>query len=89
MSLAAVPKLLLLDEPTSGMSADETERTAQLLRSLVPALTIVIVEHDMSVVMSISDRVSVLHRGRLLAEGAPSDVRRNRAVQDVYFGHGA
>ena len=86
MAIAAEPALLLLDEPTAGMSPEETRATAALLRSLAPAITLVIVEHDMSVVMTISDRVSVLHRGQLLAEGAPGEIRRNSAVQDVYLG---
>ena len=86
MVIAADPALLLLDEPTAGMSPEETRATATLLRSLAPAITLVIVEHDMSVVMAISDRISVLHRGELLAEGPPADIRHNRAVQDVYLG---
>jgi branched-chain amino acid transport system ATP-binding protein len=89
MAIAAEPALLLLDEPTAGMSSDETRATATLLRGLAPAITLVIVEHDMSVVMSISDRISVLHRGEILAEGPPAEIRQNRAVQDVYLGGGA
>jgi len=86
MALAAEPVLLLLDEPTAGMSAEETRATAALLRGLAPAITLVIVEHDMSVVMAISDRISVLHRGEILAEGPPAEIRQNRAVQEVYLG---
>ena len=89
MAIAAEPELLLLDEPTAGMSPDETRTTARLLRSLAPEITLVIVEHDMSVVMSISDRISVLHRGEVLAEGAPAEIRANRSVQEVYLGGGA
>jgi len=89
MAIAAEPVLLLLDEPTAGMSPEETRATATLLRGLAPEITLVIVEHDMSVVMSISDRISVLHRGELLAEGPPSEIRRNRAVQEVYLGGSA
>ena len=89
MALGAEPLLLLLDEPTAGMSPEETRLTASLLRSLAPAVTLVIVEHDMSVVMSISDRISVLHRGSLLAEGRPEEIRANRQVQAVYLGGGA
>jgi len=89
MAIAAEPVLLLLDEPTAGMSPDETRATATLLRGLAPEITLVIVEHDMSVVMSISDRISVLHRGELLAEGPPAEIRRNRAVQEVYLGGSA
>jgi branched-chain amino acid transport system ATP-binding protein len=86
MALAAEPELLLLDEPTAGMSAEETTQTARLLRRLAPAVTLVIVEHDMSVVMAISDRISVLHRGELLAEGPPDEIRANPEVQAVYLG---
>lgn len=89
MVLAAEPRLLLLDEPTAGMSADETRRTAAILRGLAPAITLVIVEHDMTVVMSISDRITVLHRGEVLAEGAPDAIRSSPEVQAVYLGGGA
>ena len=86
MALAAAPELLLLDEPTAGMSREETHRTAALLRQLAPAMTLVIVEHDMSVVMTISDRITVLDRGAVLAEGSPEDIRRNASVRAVYLG---
>jgi branched-chain amino acid transport system ATP-binding protein len=86
MVLAARPELLLLDEPTAGMSPEETRQTALLLRGLAPAVTLVIVEHDMSVVMSISDRVSVLHRGELIAEGRPEQIQAEPEVQAVYLG---
>jgi branched-chain amino acid transport system ATP-binding protein len=88
MAIAADPGLLLLDEPTAGMSPEETRRTATLLRGLAPAITLVIVEHDMSVVMSISDRISVLHRGEILAEGPPAEIRADPAVREVYLGAG-
>jgi branched-chain amino acid transport system ATP-binding protein len=86
MVLAAEPALLLLDEPTAGMSPEETLRTADTLRSLAPGVTLVIVEHDMGVVMSISDRITVLHRGEVLAEGTPAEVRSNPHVQAAYLG---
>jgi branched-chain amino acid transport system ATP-binding protein len=89
MALAAAPDLLLLDEPTAGMSPDETHRTAALLRRLAPAITLVIVEHDMSVVMTISDRITVLDRGAILAEGSPEEIRRNVNVQAAYLGRDA
>jgi branched-chain amino acid transport system ATP-binding protein len=89
MAIAAEPELLLLDEPTAGMSPEETRATARLLRGLAPDITLVIVEHDMSVVMTISDRISVLHRGEILAEGPPAEIRANQSVQDVYLGAGA
>ena len=86
MALAARPELLLLDEPTAGMSPEETRHTAGLLRGLAPAVTLVIVEHDMSVVMAISDRISVLHRGEILAEGPPDAIRAHADVRAVYLG---
>src|SRR5207245_11337809 len=73
MALAAEPELLLLDEPTAGMSPEETRQTAAVLRALAPAVTLVIVEHDMRVVMTISDRIPVPHRGQLLAHSLPPD----------------
>ena len=88
MVVAAEPELLLLDEPTAGMSPEETTQTAALLRGLAPTVTLVIVEHDMEVVMSISDRISVLHRGEILAEGPPDEIRANQDVQAVYLGRG-
>jgi len=86
MALSAEPVLLLLDEPTAGMSAVETRKIALLLRELAPAITIVIVEHDMDLVMGISDRISVLHRGEVLAIGSPDEIRANSEVKRVYFG---
>jgi branched-chain amino acid transport system ATP-binding protein len=86
MALSAEPLLLLLDEPTAGMSVVETRKIADLLRDLAPALTIVIVEHDMDLVMGISDRISVLHRGQVLAVGSPDEIRADPEVRRVYFG---
>jgi branched-chain amino acid transport system ATP-binding protein len=86
MVLAARPKLVLLDEPTAGMSPDETKETAELVHSLAPQVAVLIVEHDMSVVMTICDRITVLHRGAVLADGTPQEIRRNADVQSVYFG---
>jgi branched-chain amino acid transport system ATP-binding protein len=88
MALGAEPELLLLDEPTAGMSPEETRHTAMLLRGLAPAMTLIIVEHDMSIVMSISDRITVLHRGEVLAEGDPAAIRASPTVQEVYLGGG-
>jgi branched-chain amino acid transport system ATP-binding protein len=88
MALATDPDVLLLDEPTSGMSPGATGETADLVEEIRDerGLTIVLIEHDMDVVLSISDRISVLDRGRLIATGPPEDVRENRAVQDAYLG---
>lgn len=88
MAIAAEPVLLLLDEPTAGMAPEETQSTAALLRGLAPKMTLIIVEHDMSIVMTISDRITVLHRGAVLAEGDPAVIRADRSVQEVYLGGG-
>jgi branched-chain amino acid transport system ATP-binding protein len=86
VALAGRPRLLLLDEPTQGMSHGETERTAALIRSLAENVTIVLIEHDIGLVMSLSDHVIVMHQGQKIAEGSPGDVRGNPLVQAAYFG---
>jgi branched-chain amino acid transport system ATP-binding protein len=87
VALACKPKVLLLDEPTQGMSHGDTEDTAKLIRSLSRDVTVLLIEHDIGLVMSLSDHVIVMHQGGKLAEGSPSDVRNNPAVQAAYFGH--
>lgn len=85
--LAHQPRLLLLDEPTAGMSHHETHSTAELLRRLSRnGMTKVIIEHDMDVVFSLSDRITVLHQGRVIADGAPDEIRGNPIVQEAYLG---
>jgi branched-chain amino acid transport system ATP-binding protein len=86
IALAGDPALLLLDEPTAGMSPEETEETTRLIRRLADARTVVLVEHKMKVVMKISDRVTVLHQGAVLAEGTPEAIRANELVQQTYLG---
>ena len=86
LALAQRPRVLLLDEPTAGMSPVETARITELIASLERSLTIVIVEHDMDVVFRLADRISVLHEGRVLAEGTPAAVRGDRVVNEVYLG---
>jgi ABC-type branched-subunit amino acid transport system ATPase component len=85
IALATDPDFLLLDEPTAGMSPDETQRTAAFVRRLAGHLTIVVVEHDMEVVMGISDRITVLNYGQILAEGTPAEIRDNADVRRVYL----
>jgi branched-chain amino acid transport system ATP-binding protein len=87
VALAAKPSILLLDEPTQGMSHADTAETAQLIRDLSRDVTILLIEHDIGVVMNISSHIVVMHQGRKLAEGAPSAVRADPAVKAAYFGN--
>jgi urea transport system ATP-binding protein len=86
MLLVQDPGLLLLDEPVAGMSDEETERTGELLRSLAGKHSLVVVEHDMHFVDSIARKVTVLHEGRVLAEGTMDAIREDPRVVDVYLG---
>ncbi len=86
VALATSPKLLLLDEPTAGMSPEETERMTRLLEGLPREITLLIIEHDMDVVSSLADRVTVLHYGEVLAEGTFDEVRSDPRVYEVYLG---
>jgi branched-chain amino acid transport system ATP-binding protein len=85
IALATEPKLLCLDEPTAGMSAAETGETKELIRRIGKDLAILIVEHDMEVVMELCHRITVLHYGRILAEGTPKEIQDNPRVQEVYL----
>jgi branched-chain amino acid transport system ATP-binding protein len=86
MALASRPRLLLLDEPTAGMSPEETRTMMDLIVRLASERTVILVEHKMKLVMGISDRLLVLHHGELLAEGTPDEIRRNETVKRVYLG---
>ena len=86
MALASHPRLLLLDEPTAGMSPEETRTMMDLIVRLAQERTVILVEHKMKLVMGISDRLLVLHHGELLAEGTPDDIRSNDMVKRVYLG---
>jgi ABC-type branched-subunit amino acid transport system ATPase component len=86
LALAQDPRVLLLDEPTAGMSPAETARVASLIASLERTLTIVVVEHDMDVVFRLADRITVLHEGRVIADGTPDEVRGDTQVNEVYLG---
>jgi branched-chain amino acid transport system ATP-binding protein len=86
LALAGEPSLLLLDEPTSGMSPSETARIIELISALPRALSILMIEHDMQVVFSIADRITVLYYGRVLATGAPEEIQRNDRVREIYLG---
>jgi branched-chain amino acid transport system ATP-binding protein len=90
IALAAQPKMLLMDEPVSGMNASETHTFVQLIRKIRDSgATILLVEHDMPMVMSVSDRIVVLNYGRIIAEGPPDAIRKNPAVIEAYLGQSA
>jgi branched-chain amino acid transport system ATP-binding protein len=86
IALAGAPELLLLDEPTSGMSPTETTRMIDLIGALPRSLSILMVEHDMKVVFSVADRITVLYYGKVLATGAPAEIQANSRVREVYLG---
>lgn len=86
MTLASDPKVILLDEPMAGMSTEETHYTAQLIREVTQGRALMIVEHDMDVVFSLSDRISVLVYGQVIATGTPEEIRGNAAVKEAYLG---
>lgn len=85
--LASEPKLLMLDEPTQGMSHADTTEAAKMVRALTEDVTVLLIEHDIGLVMELSDHVVVMHQGKKLAEGAPAVVHADPAVQAAYFGH--
>jgi branched-chain amino acid transport system ATP-binding protein len=88
LALATEPKVLLLDEPTAGMSRDEAARFMSLIGGLPSTLTILIVEHDMDIVFGIANRIAVLDAGKLIADGPPEEIRTSAAVQEAYLGPG-
>src|SRR5919109_2913632 len=89
IALAAAPRLLLLDEPAARLSPEETRKMVQLVRGLKGRYTIVLVEHKMDVIMTISDPISVMHFGRVIAEGTPAEIQRNADVRRAYLGGAA
>ncbi len=88
MILAPDPELLLLDEPTAGMAAEQVPELIDLIRQVQQAgrKTVILVEHNMNVVMSVSDRITVMHQGRVLADGTPAEIAANAGVQSAYLG---
>jgi branched-chain amino acid transport system ATP-binding protein len=86
VALAAAPRMLLLDEPTAGLSGAESLRVAGLIRALPASMTVLIIEHDMDLVLDLTDRVTVLHYGRVIAEGTPDTVKGDPLVREVYLG---
>jgi len=86
IALAAAPRVLLLDEPAAGLSPEETRRMVALVRALKGRYTIVLIEHKMDIIMNVSDRISVMHFGALIAEGTPEEIQRNAEVRRAYLG---
>jgi ABC-type branched-subunit amino acid transport system ATPase component len=86
LAMAGDAKILFLDEPTAGMSPAETEHISLLIRGLTDSMAVVLVEHDMDVVMTVSDEITVLNQGRIIAEGTPEEIQLNEKVKEAYLG---
>lgn len=89
LALASKPKILLLDEPTSGMSPAETAQTSEMIQKLPRSVALLVIEHDMDVVFAIADRITVIHHGEVIFSGTPEEVRNDDTVRQIYFGGGA
>lgn len=87
MLIAQDNRLILMDEPTAGMTIQETERTSHIFRALADSHTLIVVEHDMSFVRTVADRIIVMNHGALLAEGSITDIEANEKVKTAYLGH--
>lgn len=86
MAIAMRPRLIMLDEPAAGLSPSERVVLTGLIKQLPQDVTVVLIEHDMEVVLDIADQITVLHRGSVIAEGTPAEIRQNQEVQEVYLG---
>ena len=86
IAMAGDPKILFLDEPTAGMSPAETRHISELIKELASEISVVLVEHDMDMVMSISDKITVLQYGCTIAEGTPKEIQNNQQVREAYLG---
>ena len=86
MALATKPKLLLLDEPTAGMGAEDSDRMRKFLETLKGKISMLLIEHDMDTVFSLADRVTVLVYGRVIGTGTPEEIRQNADVKAAYLG---
>src|SRR6185437_3543565 len=88
MARASNPRLMMLDEPASGLSRGERVALTELLLSLDPAITLILIEHDMDVALRVAERVTMMHEGRVIVEGTPDEIRANQTVHDLYLGRG-
>jgi branched-chain amino acid transport system ATP-binding protein len=85
-ALAADPKIMMLDEPCSGLSRGERDLLTDLLLALATDLTLILIEHDMDVALRVAERVTMMHDGRVIVEGTPAEIRSNEVVHDLYLG---
>jgi branched-chain amino acid transport system ATP-binding protein len=88
MALAAEPRVLMLDEPASGLSRGERTLLTEMLLELDPSITLVLIEHDMDIALTVAERVTMMHDGRVIVEGTPAEIRANQTVHDLYLGRG-
>ena len=88
MALAAQPKALMLDEPASGLSRGERQLLTELLLGLDREITLILIEHDMDIALTVAERVTMMHDGRVIVEGTPDEIRANETVHDLYLGRG-
>jgi branched-chain amino acid transport system ATP-binding protein len=86
ITLATDPDLILLDEPTAGMSVEETREVVRLIDRVTEGKTLIVIEHDMEVVFTIADVITVIHYGKVLASGKPEEIRKDQRVKDAYLG---
>jgi branched-chain amino acid transport system ATP-binding protein len=86
LALAGRPRVLLLDEPTAGLSPGESRLMADLVKALDPSVTVLIIEHDMDIALEIARQVTVLHYGRVVADGSRDEIRANPLVREIYLG---
>jgi branched-chain amino acid transport system ATP-binding protein len=88
MAQAVNPRLMMLDEPASGLSRGERVALTDLLLRLDPSITLILIEHDMDVALRVAERVTMMHDGRVIVEGTPNEIRANQTVHDLYLGRG-
>ena len=88
VALAAEPRMMMLDEPASGLSRGERVALTELLLQLDPSITLILIEHDMDVALRVAQQVTMMHDGRVIVEGTPDEIRANQTVHDLYLGRG-
>jgi branched-chain amino acid transport system ATP-binding protein len=88
MARASEPKLMMLDEPAAGLSRAERLKLTEVLRDLDPAITLILIEHDMDVALRVAQWVTMMHDGHVVVEGTPDEIRANQLVHDLYLGSG-